>query len=136
MKDGILKWGVIVLCLWVIAFSTGSLWADGWLYRIKQPVEVTRVKADAVTLRFDRVARIGMNGYCSRDLICSNLGVHLSDDPCVIEPGHRVFFWSYPLPEIVEGTCTIRGTAEYEPLGKIGPKLTYCWESEEFDLAK
>jgi hypothetical protein len=123
-----------LILLWIVVISTASLWADGAVYNIKQPVPVVRITPDEVTLSFDRIARMPMTAYCSQDLVCTNLGVHLSDGPCPVEPGHRIFIWSYPVSNIMKGTCTVRGVVKYAPLGWLGPTLTYYWESEEFEV--
>ena len=48
--------------------------------------------------------------------------------------GPLSFEYGYDIPDHVEGTCHYVGAVQYEPAGIIGPRLTYEWASEEFEL--
>lgn len=120
-------------CSWIIGGSILSLFGDGWLYSIEQPVPVVSVSADTVILELHRYCRWNMAGICARELQCKVL-THYGAEACPLERGEASFQLASPLPEASEGPCAIRGTIEYEPLGRLGPRLTYHWQSETFNI--
>lgn len=133
---GIVSRVVVVMaalgCLWVIVMSSATLWADGWVYRVEQPLPVVRRTENTVTLRWHRYSRWVMEGRCAREVICDIGSDTLPVTTPVMEPGWKVFDWEYPIPLHAQGSCQIHGVMQYEPLGKFGPKLTYYWKSEAF----
>lgn len=131
-KDQIVKWVVVILCAYTILMSTAVLWADGWIYRVEQPLPVVGLTEHTVTLRWHRFSRRAMRGVCSREIICDvGSSTYPVTNP-VMEPGWTVFDWDYLIPAEASGKCVIKGLLEYDPLGRFGPKLVYYWESEEF----
>jgi hypothetical protein len=128
-----LVWLVLTVCTVII--NTTPLWADGWFYRIYQPLPVTSVNPGdpgTVSLFWARAARRSMRGYCSADLLCANGGMRVMDGECSIEGAYNEFEWEYIVPNNFEGPCTIEGGVSYRPLG-IGPNLYYSWVSEPFN---
>lgn len=134
-KDAIVKWGVIGLCLWVILMSTATLWADGWIYRIVQPLPVVTQTEYFVVLRWVRFSRWPMMGRSSREIICDIGSDTYPESNSVMAPGWDVFDWSYLIPAEAAGECVIKGVMEYDPMGRFGPRLVYYWESERFFVA-
>ena len=124
----------IILLVWVILMILLSIFADGWFYSIEQPVQVVSVDQDRAVLRFGRTSKLSMAGTCSRELVCSGLVTPYVATDCVVEKGHAVFTYGYIVPEFVNGTCYYSGLVEYEPMGIFGPRLSYWWRSEEFEL--
>ena len=131
-KDHIVKYGVLFFTLYTILLSTANLWADGWIYRAVQPLPVVKQTAVSVTLRWQRFSRWAMRGKCAREIICDVGSQTYPVTEPVMEPGWDTFDWDYVVPADAAGVCTIKGIVEYEPLGKLGPRLQYYWESEEF----
>lgn len=131
-KDQIVKYGVIFFSLYTILMSTAVLWADGWIYKIVQPLPVVRQTEYSVTLRWHRYSRWAMKGICSREIICDVGSDTYPESQPVMEPGWDVFDWDYLIPAEAAGECVIKGIMEYDPIGKFGPRLVYYWESERF----
>lgn len=131
-KDRVVKYGVLAFCLYTILMSTATLWADGWIYRIVQPLPVVRQTEHSVTLQWFRYSRWPMRGKCSREIICDVGSDTYPISKPVMKPGWDVFDWDYVIPAEAAGKCMIRGMMEYDPIGKFGPRLVYYWESEEF----
>lgn len=118
---------------WVIAMSALSLFANGSIYHVDQPVPVVHVDRNAgeVLLRYTRFSRLSMAGTCSRELQCEQL-YQFGVRPCPLEAGASCFTLAMPLPEGATGECKYRGIVAYRPLGVFGPRLTHLWESETF----
>ena len=139
-KERFHRAGVVMLAVaiiagvgWVIAMSALSLFANGTIYHVDQPVPVISIDYDAgeVLLRYTRFSRFEMAGVCERELQCERL-FQFGARPCPIEHGASCFLLDMPLPEQAAGECKYRGVVSYRPLGAFGPRLTHLWESEPF----
>ena len=121
-----------LVLLWVIVMSAASLMADGWLYRIVQPVPVVAQDGESVTVLMDRYSRCAMDATCNVELVCDY--VHIYEPfACPVERGRVRFLRTFPLPSYVDGgTCRLVGLVSYAPLGAFGPRMVYEWRSEEF----
>lgn len=125
--------------LWVILMSVLSLFGNGWFYHVEQPVPVVNVDEEAgtATLFYRRYARWPMHAMCANELHC--VQVHeFGEQACPLEPGWGEFEFELPLLDCAtegggEG-CLYRGTVVYSPIGVLGPRLTYYWESEPFSI--
>lgn len=132
VKNKLVKWFVTVVCVYVIVMSTCSLWADGWIYKVVQPLPVVAQSEHSVTLRWTRYSRRAMKGTCYREIVCDvGSDTYPMTEP-VIEPGWETFDWDYVIPADAAGVCVIQGIVEYDPVGKFGPRLSYYWKSEKF----
>lgn len=118
---------------WVIAMSLLSLFANGSIYHVEQPVPVLSVNQEEILLLYHRWARLDMAGTCSRELQCEQV-YEFGARACPLEKGASTFGLAIPVPETANGTCVARGVVEYSPLGTLGPRLTHMWESEPFEV--
>lgn len=124
---------VVLACAlsWIVGMSLLSLFGNGFLYRVEQPVPVIAVGTDEVTLLYRRHARISLHGTCANELQCQQV-YEFGSQPCPLELGWSEFDFVLPLPDGVEGECRYRGTVSYAPFSRFGPTLTYLWQSEMF----
>ena len=130
----IMSYALVGILTWIILMIFLSLFADGQLYSIDQPVEVVRTSSNEVILHFERHSFLSMYGICSRELVCSGLVLPYKATDCPIGKGRASFDYRYDIPVAAQGVCYYVGVVVYEPLGIIGPRLAYEWVSEEFEL--
>lgn len=129
--------GVLFLpMLWLLLASSAPLWANGWFYQVKQPVPITK-HGRMVTLHYRRFMRFPMHVECTTRLSCRGaMTWNLPSRHCPNDTGWLLILITYPLPddEYATGNCQYLGETKYRPLGGIGPKLTYSWESVAFAI--
>lgn len=121
---------------WLITVIGMSIFADGFFYHMKQPVPVTKISNDSVTLKFTRYSRFTMDSYGIRELDCTPFSYSYGRVYRVIEGGHREFSAVYEIPSNadINPPCKITGIVIYSPIGYLGPRLSYKWESEKFSI--
>lgn len=123
------------LCLWVIGVALVSFLADGWFYKVEQPVPIVAARDGEVVLFFRRYARWDMDADCANEIVCEFIHT-VGHNSCPLEKGWREFKFSLPLPKATNGPCIARGTVAYSPLGPLGPTMQYLWESETFAVCQ
>jgi len=122
-----------LMLAWLIASLALSLLANGWLYHIDSPAEVT-VRDDHIVVNVMRRSLVSMQGHCVTELICNVEHDYPSYD-CPIEAGTQTLRPVYPVPSYpVEGPCYLSGVVRYQPAGTLGPMLTHNWTSETFTI--
>jgi hypothetical protein len=125
-----------ILLTYILALLIVSFIADGWIYRVEQPVPA-RIEGEEVVLTFERYSLLPMVVKSYRELNCDPFVHSYIPIEHTAEPGHAQFEWRYKIPTSDNaGPCFISGILKYDPLGRLGPRLTYYWKSEEFILPK
>lgn len=126
---------MIAVCIWLILVSVLSVAANGWLYRIEQPVPVVNIFVGGVELEFERFARCELDIEYTNWVICDSRTHKIAGrQRWKVKRGRGKYRTTFFLPQGCEGRCTMFGFVHYKPLGPIAPSITYRWESEPFVL--
>ena len=84
----ILSGASIAVLVWIILMVALSIFADGQIYYIEEPIYPVAISQNRVVLHFDRMSRLSMVGECSRELVCNGMVIPYAATTCVMERDH------------------------------------------------